>query len=61
MAQPSLRTSSARSGKRRAHQALKAAHTVPCPNCGAAKRPHAACASCGFVRPGLKIRTAEGE
>ena len=27
----------------------------------AAKRPHAACKSCGYVRPGLQIRAAEEE
>ena len=28
-----------------------------CPNCGSARRPHAACTSCGYVRPGLQIKT----
>ncbi|MHC4218011.1 MAG: 50S ribosomal protein L32 [Planctomycetota bacterium] len=61
MAVPALRTSPARRGKRRAHHALKPAHTVLCPNCGAARLPHHACPSCGYVRPGLQIKTGEGE
>lgn len=55
--QPVFRTSHGRSRRRRAHQALKAAHAVLCPNCGAAKRPHAACTSCGYVRPGLTLKS----
>ncbi|MCH8344660.1 MAG: 50S ribosomal protein L32 [Planctomycetes bacterium] len=61
MAVPAFRTSPSRKGKRRSHHALRPAHTVGCPNCGAAKAPHQACPSCGYVRPGLQIKTAEGE
>ena len=53
---PPLRTSPGRTRRRRAHQALKPIHTTLCPNCGGAKRPHAACASCGYVRPGLQVK-----
>ena len=56
---PAFRTSRSRTRKRRSHLAIRAAKAVQCPNCGAAKRPHAACVSCGYVRPGLQIRTAE--
>jgi len=31
-------------------------HTILCPNCGAAKRPHASCMACGYVRPGLQLK-----
>jgi ribosomal protein L32 len=39
--------------------AIRPEKAVLCPNCGAAKRPHAACVSCGYVRPGLQIKGAE--
>jgi large subunit ribosomal protein L32 len=44
---------------RRSHDALRAAQSVRCPNCGAAKLPHAACVECGYVRPGLKLKLAK--
>ena len=56
---PAFRTSPGRTRRRRAHQALTAAHTVNCPNCGANKRPHTACRDCGYVRPGLQLRVAQ--
>ena len=58
---PAFRTSPGRTRRRRAHQALTAAHTVNCPNCGANKRPHTACRDCGYVRPGLQLRVAQPE
>jgi large subunit ribosomal protein L32 len=45
----------------RSHQALKKVQTVTCPNCGSAKRPHAACTDCGYVRPGLRLATGKDE
>jgi large subunit ribosomal protein L32 len=42
---------------RRSHHALKKTQFVLCPNCGDAKRPHVACKACGYVRPGLQVRT----
>ncbi len=59
--QPTHRQSPARRNKRRSHLALRAAHTVVCPNCGSPKRPHAACNNCGYVRPGLMLKQAEEE
>jgi len=56
--QPAFRTSPGRTRRRRAHQAIRAEQSVLCPNCGSAKRAHAACTSCGYVRPGLTIKTA---
>ncbi|MDA0213977.1 MAG: 50S ribosomal protein L32 [Planctomycetota bacterium] len=53
---PVMKTSPGRTRRRRNHQALRAAHTVTCPNCGANKRPHHACSSCGYVRPGLQLK-----
>ncbi|MEM7228322.1 MAG: 50S ribosomal protein L32 [Planctomycetota bacterium] len=60
MAVPAFRTSPARKRKRRSHHALRATQSVICPNCGASKRSHVACHSCGYVRPGLQVR-ATGE
>jgi len=40
---------------------MKGTHTVSCPNCGGSKRPHTACKSCGYVRPGLQLRGIESE
>lgn len=57
--QPCFRTSHGRSRRRRSHHAIRAANTVLCPNCGAAKRPHHACASCGYVRPGLTLKSSK--
>jgi len=56
---PAFRTSPARKRKRRSHLAIKADKTTLCPNCGSARRPHMACTSCGFVRPGLQIKGSE--
>jgi large subunit ribosomal protein L32 len=56
---PAFRQSPGRTRRRRAHQALKSVHTTLCPNCGAAKRPHTACQNCGYVRPGLQVKTTK--
>lgn len=60
---PPQRVSKSRKRTRRAHHALKPPHYVRCAHCGNAKLPHAACGSCGFVRPGLalKLDPLEGE
>lgn len=55
---PAFRQSPGRTRRRRSHQAIKAVHTVLCPNCGTAKRPHTACTGCGYVRPGLQVKTS---
>lgn len=54
---PPFRTSPGRKRRRRSHHAIAAAHTVLCPNCGSAKRPHTACGSCGYLRPGLQLKS----
>ncbi|MBX3355735.1 MAG: 50S ribosomal protein L32 [Phycisphaeraceae bacterium] len=58
---PAFRTSPGRTRRRRSHHAIKAAHTVLCPQCQAPKRPHAACRGCGYVRPGLQLKVAQPE
>ena len=56
---PTHRVAKARRDKRRSHHALKAIQTATCPNCGAAKLPHAACRDCGYVKPGLRLKTGD--
>jgi large subunit ribosomal protein L32 len=58
---PCFRQSPGRKRKRRSHHALRAVHTVLCPNCNEAKQPHTACPGCGYVRPGLQLRTAKAK
>ncbi|MDA1008483.1 MAG: 50S ribosomal protein L32 [Planctomycetota bacterium] len=58
---PPFRVSPGRKRRRRAHQAISAIKTVLCPNCGSARRPHCACGSCGYVRPGLQIKALRSD
>ena len=58
---PVQRKSRSQSRQHRSHRALRGVHAVHCPNCGANKRPHAACRECGYVRPGLKLAHPEDE
>ena len=48
MAVPKKKISSSRRGKRRSHRALSVSLVMECPNCGAEKRPHHVCRSCGY-------------
>jgi large subunit ribosomal protein L32 len=52
---PVQRKSRSQSKMGRSHKGAKATASVRCPNCGSAKLPHAACADCGYVRPGLRL------
>lgn len=47
MPHPKKRRTSSDKGKRRSHHALSAIATTECKNCGAAVKPHYACAQCG--------------
>jgi len=58
---PQQRQTRTRGRKRRSHDALTAPSTVSCPNCGSPKRPHSACNECGYVRPGLQLKSADQE
>ena len=58
---PVKRTSKTRKRNRRSHHALRAPQLVSCPNCGSPRFPHAACRNCGYVRPGLSLKTNEDE
>jgi len=52
---PVQRKTRSQSKRGRSHNAITAASTVQCPDCGSPKQPHAACRDCGYVRPGLKL------
>lgn len=58
---PVQRKTHSQTRKGRANKSLKATSSVTCPDCGSPKLPHAACAECGFVRPGLKLSTGRSE
>jgi large subunit ribosomal protein L32 len=47
MAVPKRKVSKPRKRKRRAHHGLATPGMSKCPQCGARKAPHRACASCG--------------
>lgn len=47
MAVPQTKTTSSKTGMRRAHDALVAANPAECSNCGELKRPHHVCGACG--------------
>jgi large subunit ribosomal protein L32 len=53
---PTQKLSRARTRCRRAHQFKVPVHYVECPRCNSPKLPHAACANCGYVRPGLSLQ-----
>jgi len=47
MAVPKRRNSHARAAKRRTHYKVKLSTVVKCKHCGAYKRPHRVCPTCG--------------
>ncbi len=49
-----MRSTRSHTGNRRSHHALAQAVFAKCDNCGAAKKGHTVCASCGFYR-GKKV------
>lgn len=50
MANPTNKTSKARTRKRRTHKVLSAANVAVCPQCHEPKLPHRACMSCGTYK-----------
>jgi large subunit ribosomal protein L32 len=54
MAVPKRRTSKTKRNKRRAHDALRPANWITCPNCQEAMLRHRACTHCGEYR-GRKV------
>lgn len=60
MAHPKRKISKTRRDKRRTHYKLEAPSISKCSNCGEIKRPHVACASCGYYNGRVIMRqTAE--
>ena len=59
MAVPKKKVSRSRRDMRRAHDALRPAAYVECPNCGELKRPHHLCPACGEYR-GREVVEAAG-
>jgi large subunit ribosomal protein L32 len=59
MALPKRRHSNARTGKRRAHDALRVAGLVRCSHCQEMTLPHRACRSCGYYRGREVVRRTE--
>jgi large subunit ribosomal protein L32 len=50
MANPTNKTSKARTGKRRTHKVLTAPNLSLCPQCHEPKMPHRACMGCGTYK-----------
>jgi len=58
---PVTRKSKTRKRSRRSHHALRPIQLIPCPQCGQAKLPHAACGNCGFVNGHTTIKIGKEE
>jgi len=58
---PVTKKSKMRKRTRRAHQALRPAHLIRCPQCGRARLPHAACGNCGYVNAHTSIKIGSEE
>ncbi len=60
---PFRRTSKTKKRMRRTHLKKEAGEFLTCPKCGAAIRPHRACAKCGYYKNEdvLHIKKAEEE
>ncbi|MEQ1904940.1 MAG: 50S ribosomal protein L32 [Pirellulaceae bacterium] len=59
MAVPKRRQSNSRTGKRRAHDALKAKNLTVCPKCSAAHPTHVVCPKCGYYMTRVVVPAAE--
>lgn len=59
MAVPRNRHSTARKNSKRAHHAKTPVQTALCTNCGAQRKPHMICPSCGMYRGRVIVQTAE--
>lgn len=60
MAEPKKKLTSARSGARKSHDALKTSSLNKCQHCGEANRAHLVCKNCGYYR-GKKVLKTEKE
>ncbi|MBE0430639.1 MAG: 50S ribosomal protein L32 [Dehalococcoidia bacterium] len=61
MALPKKKTSKARQGKRRSHDALSVPATDVCPHCHSAKLSHRVCHTCGWYndREAVEVKPAK--
>ncbi len=59
MAVQQNRVTRSKRNMRRSHDALSAAISAECPNCGELKRPHHVCAACGYYRDREVVSQAE--
>ncbi len=59
MAVPKRRTSKQRKRTRDTHKTAPAIVVQPCPQCGAAKRPHRVCAECGYYAGRQRVEAQE--
>ena len=57
--QPKKKTSKARKGWRRAHDALKPPPVAYCPRCNKPIQSHRACGSCGYLNPRVSLVVEE--
>lgn len=48
-----------RTRTRRSHHALTPTALISCPQCGQAKRPHVACANCGYVNSHTSVKVGK--
>ena len=60
MAVPKTKKSKSKIGMRKHSHRVKVNMTRPCPNCGAAQRPHRVCDDCGFYR-GRQVLTIKAD
>jgi large subunit ribosomal protein L32 len=60
MPNPKRRHSKARTGKRRAHDALRAPQAAKCENCQEPRMPHRVCPKCGYYN-GREVVKVEQE
>lgn len=58
---PKQKKSKCRTRTRRAHHALRPITLSPCPKCGKAKLPHAACGVCGYITAKVMLPASEAE
>ncbi|HEY0004598.1 MAG TPA: 50S ribosomal protein L32 [Pyrinomonadaceae bacterium] len=59
MPNPKRRHSKARTRKRRAHDALRAPQTTPCPNCQEPRMQHRMCPKCGYYKDRIVMQVGE--
>ncbi|MBX3419376.1 MAG: 50S ribosomal protein L32 [Pirellulaceae bacterium] len=59
MAVPKRKHSNSRSGKRRAHDGLRAKALKICPKCSTAHPPHVVCPNCGYYMSRVVVPAAE--